>query len=127
MTLLDSKISSRRTISGGLVYGNSVTVAISSNVDNLVIPDLENTVLVRLDVSGNRSITGIIPVNTDDAQEIRVFNVGTGNLSFKDNDSGSDPENRFLLGGDKNVQSDEGLTLIYDPDDDRWRATGIII
>jgi len=114
-------------IQGGIIYGNEVTIDISSNVNNLVIPNLESTVLVRLNVTGNRSLTGIVPISTEVAQEIQIFNVGTGNLSMKNNDAGSSGDNRFLLGANRKVQSNEGVRLIYDPAYNRWRGSGLNI
>ena len=114
-------------VQGGIAFASSVTVNISSDTDDLVVPDLENTVEIRLNVTGNRTLTGIVPFDDTLAQWITIFNVGTGNLSLKNNNVGSSANNRFLLGANKTVQSDEGVSFIYDDQDKRWRSFGINI
>ena len=113
-------------LGGGLQFGSSfATASLSANTDNLLIPNLENSILVRLDAApSNYSLTGIVVPDNTKTFFFSVFNVGTRNITFKDDDVGSTADNRFLLGADVVVQGGEGITLIYDPVDTRWRSPG---
>lgn len=111
----------------GVSLGTAITANISSDVDDFSVTDIEKAVVLRLNVTGNRSITGLIPFNTASAWMVFCANVGTGNLSIKNNDAGSTAENRFLIGGNKTIQTDEGILLFYDPVSLRWRGSGILI
>lgn len=114
-------------LGSGVVLGVSLTVNIDADTNNLVVPNIETGVVLRLNVSGNYSLTGITPADTTKAWMIFLANVGVGNLAMKNNDIGSDPENRFLIGSNKNIQADEGILLFYDSVSDRWRGAGILI
>jgi hypothetical protein len=113
-------------LGGGLQFGSSfATASLSANTDNLLIPNLENSILVRLDAApSNYSLTGIVVPDNTKTFFFSVFNVGTRNITFKDDDVGSTADNRFLLGADVVIQGGEGITLIYDPVDTRWRSPG---
>jgi hypothetical protein len=111
-------------IEGSLIFENSLTETILANTDNLNVPNIGTTALLRLNVLGNRYITGIIPADNTKSYLLIISNVGTGNLTFRDNNAGSTAENRFLFGGSITVQPNEGLTLVYDDQDQRWRCSG---
>ena len=127
MAFEDKKITSRRVISTGLFFAASETVDILANTDDLVVPNLENTVEIRLNPDGNHYLTGLTPFDDTLAQWIVIFNVGTGNLNFKNNDAGSVANARFLMGANKTVQPNEGMTFLYDDVDKRWRSFAINI
>ena len=127
MSLEDKIVRSGRIIAGGVVYGGVATEIIAVNTNNLLIPNLANVYLIRINATGNYSLTGIIPADITQAQAIQVFNIGSGNLSFKDNDAGSSANNRFLIGSDRTVQTNEGIGFVYDPISLRWRGSGVII
>jgi UDP-3-O-[3-hydroxymyristoyl] glucosamine N-acyltransferase len=113
-------------LEGGLQFGSSFASAtLTGNTDNLVIANLETSILVRLEASpSNYSLTGIVVPDNTKTFFFSVFNVGTRSITFKDEDAGSDADNRFLLGANVVVQAGEGITLIYDPVDTRWRSPG---
>lgn len=114
-------------VSGGVVYTSYVDVPlISSNTHNLVVADLSSNVLLRMSSSGNYNLTGI--VNPDgQGREIKIFNVGTNNIILKNLDANSLAANRFQNGSDKSLQAGEGIALIYDVVDLKWKAFGINI
>lgn len=111
-------------IEGAVIFGSSETVQINANTNDLVVPNVEKISLLRLDVTGNYDLTGIVTWDTALAQRIIIDNVGTGIVSFKNNSASSLAENRFLIGGNVTVQQDEGIALVYDPVDMRWRSYG---
>lgn len=115
------------SFNGSISFGAAVSVNINANTDNLLIPNLGSSLLVRLNFTGNYSITGIVPNDITKGQWIIVNNVGTGSAIFKDNDAGSTAQNRFIIGANKTVQTDEGLAFVYDTVDQRWRSFAINI
>lgn len=115
------------SINGALEFGPAVTVNINTNTNNLLIPTLGSSLLIRLNFTGNYSLTGIVPNDVTKGQWIIIINVGTGQGSLKDNDAASLAENRFLLGANKTIQTNEGIALVYDTVDTRWRSFAINI
>lgn len=115
------------SFNGSLSFGPAVTAQINANTNNLLIPNLGSSLLIRLDFTGNYFLTGIVPNDITKGQWIIIINVGTGQGSVKDNDAGSTAQNRFLLGANKTIQTNEGLALVYDTVDTRWRSFAISI
>jgi len=111
---------------GGLQFGGGYSSAtLTANTNDLNIPNIAASSLIRLTSTGNFSLTGIVVPDNTIAYFFSIFNVGTsGNIIFKNNDTGSTAQNRFLLGGDVTVQPGEGLSFIYDPLDQKWRSPG---
>lgn len=124
LTLTDNN--NNLVLPGGLQFaGGFSSATLTANTDNLLITGLASSALVRIDSTGNFSLTGIVVPDNTKAYFFSIFNVGlTGNIIFKNNDVGSTAENRFLLGNDITVQPGEGLSFIYDPVDQRWRSPG---
>lgn len=115
-------------IENGIVYGQALTPpSLIGNTNDYYPLGLETTVLLRLSSNGNYELTGLKSPTPPSAQEIKIFNVGTNNITFKDNSASSLADNRFLMGGNKTLQTNEGIAVIYDPVSLRWRGTGIII
>ena len=111
----------------GLTFGASNTIDLLANTNDFLVPDLEDTVELRINCVGNNDLTGLVVPDDTVAQWIIVFNVGTGNINLKDNSGLSSANNRFLMGANKTIQPDEGLAMIYDDVDKRWRIYGINI
>lgn len=122
----DLVVNGALVLAGGLQFGPSFATAnLIANTNNLAIANLATSILVRLTTAGNFQLTGIVVPDITKTFFFNAFNVGTsGNIIFKNNDAGSIAQNRFLVGGDINVQPGEGLSLIYDPVDLRWRSPG---
>lgn len=115
-------------IDSGFTLGTAITPpSLTANTDNLLITDIEKAIVVRLSSNGNYTLSGIVPFNATKAWMIYVCNVGTRNITIQDNDASSTAQNRFLIGGNKTLQKDEGVLLFYDSVSTRWRAAGINI
>lgn len=115
-------------IVGGLTLGTAITPpSLTANTDNLLITGIEKAIVVRLSINGNYTLSGIVPFNATKAWMIYVCNVGNDNITLQDNAVGSTAQNRFLIGGNKVLQKDEGVLLFYDTVSTRWRAAGINI
>ena len=127
MSAENRKISNPRAVSSGLFFTGKAEVSITANTNNLSVPVLDNFVLIHLTSTGNFSLTGLVPPDITLGWWMVIYNTGTNNIIFKNNDAGSTAQNRFLLGSDKTLQADEGIALIYDTDDLRWRSFGINI
>ena len=124
LTLTDND--NNLVLPGGLQFGGGFSTAtITANTDDLLVTGLASSALVRINSTGNFSLTGIVVPDPTISYFFSIFNVGlTGNIIFKNNDAGSTAQNRFLLGNDITVQPGEGLSFIYDPVDLRWRSPG---
>ena len=112
-------------IPAGLQFsGGYSSSELTGNTDNLIITNLGGSSLVRMSSTINVNLTGIQVPDQTKSYFFSIFNVGSSNIIFKNNNSGSLNENRFLIGSDINVQGGEGLTFIYDPVDLKWRSPG---
>ncbi len=118
--------------SGGLQFGgNFSSASLSANTNNLLITGLASSILVRISSTANVDLTGIVVPDNTKAYFFNIFNInpqapapGAYSITFKNQNAGSTAQNRFLLGADVNLQPGEGVTLIYDPVDLRWRSPG---
>lgn len=126
---MNRKITNPAQIGGGsaVYFGSPIEVVLTGATHNLVIPDLETSTIVHIEATGNYTWTGLVPPDITLGWWFLVYNTGTNNITLKNNDANSTAQNRFLLGADKVLQSDEGLALVYDTDDLRWRSFGINI
>ena len=118
------------SLTGGINFGgvNDIkNVTITANTNDLLIPDLQGFTLIRVETTGNFSLTGLVPYDITLAIWVLLFNVGTNNLNIDNNSGSSSANNRFLIGTQKTLQADEGLALVYDPASLRWRSFGINI
>lgn len=111
----------------GVTLGDAVSATINANTNDLTVPNIETAVVLRLESTGNYSLTGLAPFNPNKAWMLFVVNVGTNNITIPDNSAASLAENRFLLGANKTIQKDEGIIFFYDPISNRWRGGGINI
>lgn len=116
------------SLESGIVLGTAVTPpALTGNTNNLVIANIQTAIIIRLSSTGNHGLTGLVPFNDNKAWMLFLTNVGTRNIILKNNDAASSANNRFLIGGNKKIQQDEGILLFYDPISKRWRGSGILI
>lgn len=130
LTLTDNN--NNLVLPGGLQFGGGFSVGnITANTNNLNVTGLESSILVRLSSTGNYDLTGIVVPDVTKCFFFNIFNInpqaptpGSFSITFKNQNAGSAAQNRFLLGGDVNLQPGEGVTLLYDPVDQRWRSPG---
>ncbi len=112
----------------GVNLGTAVDAPlITANTNNLVIPNLETAIVIRLSSTGNFTLTGIVPFNASKAWMQFFVNIGTNNIQLSDNSASSTASNRFLMGASKTLQQNEGVLFFYDPISQRWRSAGINI
>lgn len=108
---------------GQLAFAGSLTATITGREDDFNPSGLANANFIRLDGgNSNRLITGIAAPNPVVAQSIFFCNVGSSNITFRDDDSRSTDVNRLLLGANRTLNNDEGIQLIYDDVNLRWRS-----
>jgi hypothetical protein len=99
---------------------------ITANVNDYNPTGIRSANFLRVSASGNYNISGIEKPPTGN-QGLFIVNVGTTNITFTDNDANSLAQNRFLIGGSKTIQKDEGVMIIYDQTSSRWRSQSINI
>lgn len=102
--------------SGGL-EGVSSPSQITSNQNDYAVGQAVTD--LRLSTDASRDLTGI--TNGRKGRSLRLFNVGSFDLVLK-NDVTSTAANRFLLGADLTVGTNEGVVLWYDSTSSRWRC-----
>ena len=113
-------------LEGGVILSGTASITITSNVNDLVVPDLENASVLRITSTvANRRITGIVNPNVGKETSLQVFNVGDEDLLIRNNDNNSDPENRFLMSGNERLNPNEGMIIVYDVIDSRWRLSSV--
>jgi hypothetical protein len=109
-------------IEKGLQLNGVANVSLTANTNNLVINNLENSTIIRIQSSGNINLTGIVPPDINKTFYINILNVGSLNITFINNSNSSLNENKFLIGSNVIVQANEGLILIYDVVNLKWRS-----
>lgn len=117
------KVTTTGEFTGTISFGGDLTPPnITGNTNNYSPTGLSTCNFLRLSTTGNFNITGLLAPATAVNQGIFICNVGTNNFILKNQDAGSTAANRFLLGGDRTIQADEGLMVIYDQVSQRWRS-----
>ena len=85
----------------------------------------DETDLIRINITSNRDITGIVAPSPGVNRVLGVTNLNNSNddLKFEHNDSGSLAANRFLLrdAADKTIKPNETAWFWYDHLSSRWR------
>ena len=120
LTLTD--VNGNTVIEKGLQLNGVSNVTLTANTNNLLINNLENSTIIRMQSTSNINLTGIVPPDITKSYYINIFNVGSSNITFVNNSNSSLNENKFLLGSNIMVQSNEGLSLFYDNVDLKWRS-----
>ena len=120
------------TLTGTINFQGSLTPPIftggnNADVNNYNPTGLANTNFLRISAQNNNNITGLQSPNPIKNQGLYMCNVGTSSITLKNESLSSSASNRFLLGSDKNLQSNEGIMLIYDDVSLRWRSQAIQI
>lgn len=109
----------RRVDFAGSSYRKTVTIAtFAVDQDDL---DLGEGSFFRISASVAVDITGF--VNGIDGRELVLLNVGTKDITLKDQNPASAAENRIIIGRSLKIKPDDIVTLIYDAVDLRWRLT----
>lgn len=109
-------------------FSSSITPpTLTASVNDYAPTGIETCNFIRLSSSTNVSITGLVEPNPVRNQALFLCNVGTSNITIPNESASSVPGNRFLIGGNKTLQRDEGILLIYDDVSERWRSQAIQI
>lgn len=95
---------------------------ITADQNNYNPSGLSGATVVRLNTDAARNITGLS--GGSDGREIRIYNVGSFNITLKDESASSTAANRFALQADIVIAPDVGVILQYDSTSSRWRAQG---
>lgn len=88
----------------------------------------QNTHICRLVPAGIAEITGLEPMLQWDDIFIKIIcNVGSFNITLKNNDIGSAPDFRMLIMGGVDIvlRPNDFVIAFYDQTTDRWRISGI--
>lgn len=112
---------------GPLTFGSSITGTMTGNTNDFAPTGLSGTSMLRITSTGNYKLSGIVAPSPASIKLLFVVNVGTNNITFQDNSASSLAANRFLMGGNKSVQSNEGILFFYDDISLKWRASAINI
>lgn len=120
------RISDKSTGGGSLAYTSSTPSAITSSQNNYV---LNGSAFQRLNCTSASDITGIAPPSGGshvDGRMIKVFNVGTANLTLKHNSTSSTAANRMYAasGSDIVLASNDYAECVYDSTDNGSGAAG---
>lgn len=106
---------SSQVINDGIITPPIITLSQNNYNPN----GIYNCNIIRLNASINIDITGIVAQIA--GTTIKIFNVGNGDIKFKNNNILSIATNRFILQTDRVVQNDEAITIWYDYPSLRWR------
>ena len=108
---------------GAVIYSNPITPpSIVAQEDDYTPTGISDSNILRLSSTGNNTITGLAAPSPAKGQVILLVNIGSGNITLSNNDGDSLAVNRFLMSGNKNVQSEESVQLTYDVTSQRWRV-----
>jgi hypothetical protein len=109
-------------------YNGEITPpALTGNANDYNPTGLSTANMLRLSSTGNYNITGLQQPSPLSNQALYIVNVGTNQITINDNDTNSLAVNRFLLGGSKVLQANEGMMVIYDKTSLVWRSQSINI
>src|SRR6185436_3878390 len=95
---------------------------ITGNTNNYAPTGLANASVLRLQTDASRNLTGL--TGGSDRREILIFNIGGFDLVLTDNDAASTAGNRFSMGGNTTLQTNEGIAFWYDAASTVWRSYG---
>lgn len=105
-----------RTIGGVFSTG-----AISSNLNNYDVDETQT--YIRINATSNINLTGLDATDVEDGQTIIIVNVGTANITIRNQSSNSIAANRIITGGGNiTLNTDGSVTLWYDAVSQRWRV-----
>ena len=102
------------------MYGTTLTPdQITADEDDYTPTGVENAAGLRLSSDASRNITGLFP-----GREKRIYNVGAQDIVLTNEDAASTDTYRFLFGADVTLGANEGISVWYDEDSERWRSAG---
>ncbi len=122
LTSLGGVSASAASITGTLeLTGDISPTQITANQNDYNPTGLSTATVLRLSTDASRNITGIS--GGADGRLLALFNIGSFPVVLKTADTGSSAANRFDFDTDVTLQPDQGIILLYDSTDSRWRTT----
>lgn len=108
---------------GKIIFGTAISpAAIGSDVNDYAPTGLLTSSGVRLTSGAAQNITGLAA--GAGGQILLVHNVGSFDLTLKDESASSAAANRFALNADVTLKADQSTLLQYDATSTRWRVIG---
>lgn len=101
----------------------SIEVNLSSNQNNYDITDLKLASIVFINAVDGYNITGLKAITSNDILQKKIFNVGTGNITFKHSSGDSIAANRIIVPGayDFVIELNDVVDIVYDITRSVWR------
>ncbi len=100
--------------------GDLTPSQITANQNDYNPSSLSEASVLRLNSNASRNITGL--QGGVDGRVLTVFNIGSNPIVLKNQSTSSVAGNRFALGTDVTLTTDQGISLIYDSTSQRWRS-----
>jgi hypothetical protein len=127
----DATIGGDLLLTGGLAFADHIGLTLTADLHNAKQADGRpyHTSVMRISAAAARTITGIVPYDTDAFQLLRVLNVSGGSTLTLAHQSGSSlSANRFScpLDGDFALLAGMRAELLYDPSSGVWRVSGAL-
>lgn len=118
-------------IIGGVVYAESSiyrTPLLTSNTDDLSIPNIENYSIIVITISKDIELTGILRSTISEYQNLRIVLGNTDNkkLKLKKKDGDSIPSARFYMEKDVELKEGQWWDFLSHKDLNRWTGQGKI-
>jgi hypothetical protein len=108
-----------------VVYGVNSPAQWGTQTDNFAIP--ASSTVLRVSSSANVDLTGLSNTNIPMGRIIVLVNVGSSNITLKNNSGSSSAGNKFKLPGgtDITLAPDGSVTLMYDTTSSVWRVLSV--
>ena len=118
-------------ILGGVVFNESSiyrTPLLTSNTDDLSIPNIQNYSIIVVTISKDLELTGILRDTITEYQNVRIVLGNTNNkkLKLKKKNGDSIPSARFYMEKDIELKDGQWWDFLSHKDLDRWTGQGKI-
>ena len=104
--------------------GDISPTQLTANTNDWAPTNLATASVIRASTDAARDLTGL--TGGSDGRIIILLNVGSFDLTLKDESASSTAANRFALDADKVMGADAGVILIYDSTSSRWRLAASV-
>lgn len=106
-----------------LVFESYAERTLTSTTHNLSVEGLNDVVTLYLTPTTGLTLSGIVAPNPVKRQFLQVVNLGLSNIVFPEENTNSDPENRFIMQGTSaSLSPQQTYLLFYDTLVSRWRV-----
>ena len=108
-------------VNGTVALSNDISPAsIGASQNNYAPAGHDTASVMRLTASGAFNITGL--AGGVDGRMLTIFNIGASTITLTNQDGASTAANRFAIGSNIAIATDQAAILIYDSTSARWRA-----